>query len=485
MTKDNLLAYIEQHQEKFIQISDKIWDLAETGLQEHQSAAYLTSVFEEAGFVVDKGVADMPTAFTATYGTEKPVIAILGEYDALPGLSQEPVPYRKPVTEGANGQGCNHNLLGGAGIAASFALMEQIKAGSLKGTVRYYGCPAEETYNAKGWMAVNGYFKDVDIGLTWHPMSYNGIWRFSTNAINTVMFKFHGQEAHAAGDPYNGRSALDAVELMNVGVNYLREHMIPDARVHYIITSGGGAPNVVPPYAESYYFVRAPKRQQVDELYKRVVKIAKGAAMMTETEVEIDFLSGTYNTRENKVVGKVILENMKAIGPVPWTEEEKVFAREMRKTLSDNAFQGILRLTPTEYRDEVEDLIEQPLCDRILPPMGENIVLSGSTDVADVSWNVPLAQFSTATQILGSPGHSWQNVSCGRMSIGQKGMIMAAKVLATTACDFIVNQELRDKAWKEFKSSAEKEPYKSPFPEDHKPPFHRLQPDILQYPLSD
>jgi aminobenzoyl-glutamate utilization protein B len=312
-------------------------------------------------------------------------------------------------------------------------------------------------------------------------MSYNAIWRFSTNAINTVMFKFHGQEAHAAGDPYNGRSALDAVELMNVGINYLREHMIPDARIHYVITSGGGAPNVVPNFAESYYFVRAPKREQVDELYERVLKVAKGAAMMTETELEVDFLSGTYNTRENKVIGEVIYKNMQDIGPVDWTEEEKQFAWEMRKSLSENAFQGILRLAPKDHMDEVEDVITKPLCDRVLPPMGENVVLPGSTDVSDVSWNVPTAQFSVATQIMGSPGHSWQNVSCGRMSIGKKGMLMAAKVLATTAFDMMTNEELREQAWQEFNKVSEKTPYKSPFPEDHKPPFHRLKPDVLQY----
>jgi aminobenzoyl-glutamate utilization protein B len=206
--------------------------------------------------------------------------------------------------------------------------------------------------------------------------------------------------------------------------------------------------------------------------------------MMTETELEVDFLSGTYNTRENKVVGEVILDNMREIGPVDWTEEEKEFAWEMRKSLSENAFQGILRLAPKEYREEMDDLIAQPLCDRILPPMGENVVLPGSTDVADVSWNVPCAQFSVATQIMGSPGHSWQNVACGRMGIGKKGMLMAAKVLATTAFDLINSEKLRDKAWEEFNKVSEKNPYQSPFPENHKPPFHRLKPDILQYSMD-
>lgn len=482
MTKETLSPWIDQNQSKLIEISDKIWDLAETGLQEHKSAEYLTSIFENEGFVVARGVADMPTAFTATYGSGSPVIAILGEYDALPGLSQKSSPIKDPIKEGANGQGCNHNLLGTAGIGASLALKKLIDDGTLKGTVRYYGCPAEETYNAKGWMVVNGLFKDVDIGLTWHPMSYNGGWDFSTNAINTVMFRFHGIAAHAAGDPYNGRSALDAVELMNVGINYLREHMIPDARVHYVISRGGEAPNVVPAFAESYYFVRAPKRHQVNELYERVIKVANGAAMMTETELEIDFLSGTYNTRENSVIRDVITRNMAEIGVVKWSEEDIKFANEMRKSIPTNAFDRFLGMIPTEMKEEAKNWIDKPLCDFIVPNYGNGKILAGSTDVADVSWNVPLAQFSTATQIMGSPGHSWQNVAVGKMAIGQKGMIYAAKILATTAYEFMTNEELRAKAKAEFDAASEEEAYTSPFPEDHKPPFHRLTEDKVQYP---
>ncbi|MHA2031253.1 MAG: M20 family metallopeptidase [Candidatus Kariarchaeaceae archaeon] len=482
MSKDILSPWIDQNQGKFIEISDKIWDLAEIGLQEHRSAKYLTSIFEKEGFEVEKGVADMPTAFTATYGSGSPVIAILGEYDALPGLSQKPSPVKDPIMEGANGQGCNHNLLGTAGIGASLALKVLIDREELKGTVRYYGCPAEETYNAKGWMVAHGLFKDVDIGLTWHPMSYNGGWDFSTNAMNAVMFRFHGIAAHAAGDPYNGRSALDAVELMNVGINYLREHMIPDARVHYVISRGGEAPNVVPAFAESYYFVRAPQRYQVDELYERVLKVAKGAAMMTETELEVDFLSGSYNTRENSVIRDAITTNMTQIGPNEWTDEEIKFAAEMRKTIPSGAFERFIGMVPSEIKEKAKEWIEQPLCDFIIPNFGNGKVLAGSTDVADVSWNVPLAQFSTATQIMGSPGHSWQNVAAGRMAIGHKGMILAAKVLATTAYDFMTDSDLRSKAWKEFEEANKEFTYTSPFPDDHKPPFHRLTKDMVQYP---
>ncbi|MHA2249501.1 MAG: M20 family metallopeptidase [Candidatus Kariarchaeaceae archaeon] len=479
MAKDRILSWIEENQTTFIEMSDKIWDLSETGLQEYKSVKYLTDIFKSEGFAVETGVAEMPTAFTATYGVGSPIIGILGEYDALPGLSQKPVPYRKPVKEGANGQGCNHNLLGVAGVTAAFAIKKEIEKGTLKGTIRYYGCPAEETYNAKGWMILQGSFDDVDIGLTWHPSSYNANWEFSTNAMNTVIFKFHGVTAHAARDPHNGRSALDAVELMNVGVNYLREHMIPDARIHYVITSGGEAPNVVPAFAESHYFIRAPKRYQVDELHERVVKIAKGAAMMTETDLEIDFLSGTYNTSENKVIGEVISKNMHEIGPAAWSSEDIEFARELQKSLSKNAFEGVAKLIPAEY---VERLLSQPLCDIILPNVGENQILTASTDVSDVSWVLPLAQFCTATQVMASPGHSWQNVACGKMGIGHKGMILAAKVLATTAFDFMMDQNLVNTAKDEFKRTHKDDKYKSPFPDGHKPPFHRLKEDHLQYP---
>jgi aminobenzoyl-glutamate utilization protein B len=313
-------------------------------------------------------------------------------------------------------------------------------------------------------------------------MEMNIAWNFSTLAINAVMFKFHGTTAHAAADPFNGRSALDAVELMNVGVNYLREHVIPDARMHYVITNGGGAPNVVPAYAEVYYFIRAPKRKQVEEVYQRVVKVAKGAAMMTETDLEIDFHSGTYNTAENAVVRDTIQKNMEAVGPVTWTDEELEFAKEMRKSIPESAFEAMLKIVPEEFKEQAKALFKKPLCDVVMPNLGKGETMPGSTDVADVSWVLPLAQFSTATAILGSPGHSWQNVACARMSIGHKGMLMAAKILATTAADFMMDGELVSKAKAEFEEDRKEEKYKSPFPEDHKPPHHRLKEDILQYP---
>lgn len=478
MEKSELNKWIEENRDRIIKFSDYVWELAETGLQEYRTYDYLTGIFETEGFDINHKVANLDTAFTAEYGNGDPVIGVLGEYDALPGLSQKPVAYREPVTEGANGQACNHNLLGVASLTACLALKEAIDTGEIEGTIRFYGCPAEETYNSKGWMVKHGAFDDIDIGITWHPLYFNSVWHFSTNAMNSVMFTFKGQASHASRDPHNGRSALDAVELMNVGVNYLREHMISDARIHYIITQGGNAPNIVPEIAESHYFIRAPKRHQVDELYERVKKIARGAAMMTETEVEIDFLSGTYNTNENPVIRNQLYENMQSIGPVDWTEDEIEFARRLRETLPEGAFEHLLHMTPPHEKQKVKEAIKRPLCDIIVDGYGNDQVFTSSTDVGDVSQYIPLAQFSTATQIMGSPGHSWQNVATAKMSIGHKGMLLAAKIIATTAFDFMSDADLIKSAKSTFEQN--KIEYKPPFPKDHSPPYHRLREDILQ-----
>lgn len=257
-------------------------------------------------------------------GPKKPIIAILGEYDALPGLSQAAEPAKKPLKEGAPGHGCGHNLLGTGSLGAVLAVKETIDAGDAKGTIRYYGCPAEESFNSKGYMIKPGnVFNDIDISLTWHPAFLNAVATISVLAMNSVIFMFHGQTAHAAADPYNGRSALDAVELMDVGANYLREHIIPDARLHYIIIKGGEAPNVVPAEAEVYYYVRAPERYQVEEIYQRLIKVAEGAALMTETKMEIEFLGGMYNPKHNKVISDVLIEKMKEAGPPDSTRKIK------------------------------------------------------------------------------------------------------------------------------------------------------------------
>ena len=467
--------WIETNRDKLISISDQIWAFAEIGLEEYKSSELLAKTLKDAGFTVDMGVAEMPTAFVASYGSGKPVIAILGEYDALPGLSQVAEPIKKPLKENAPGHGCGHNLLGTGSLGGVLAVKEAIDAGDAKGTIRFYGCPAEEKYNAKGLMAVNGFFEDVDISLTWHPSFLNMVNTMSAMAVNSVIFAFHGRTAHAAGDPQNGRSALDAVELMNVGANYLREHVINDVRLHYVITNGGLAPNVVPEYAEVWYFVRAPNRGMVEETYERVLKIAQGAALMTETELEVIFLSGMYNHLPNEAIWEVINSNMRKVRAPKFKSEDIEFAKEIKKTTNPKFMEGYTRYIPPDFMDLAMSVLSQPLNKMVLPMLGKGMVAPGSTDVADVSWVTPLGEFQTACFAMGSPGHSWQNTAAAGMSIGHKGMLTAAKVLAFSAIDFMNNPELIEQARKEFEERTKENPYKSPFPEGYNPPFEKLK----------
>ena len=335
------VKWIRTNCEKFIDLSNQVWDFAELGFKEIRSAELLAQALEADGFTVQRGVADIPTAFVASFGSGKPVIAILGEYDALPGISQECVSYQKPRQEGGNGHGCGHNLLGVGSLAAAMGVAEAIRAGEAKGTVRFYGCPAEENGAAKTFMVKAGVFNDVDLCLTWHPDSYNGILGINILANIWVTFRFHGKSAHAAADPQNGRSALDAVELMNVGANYLREHLIPEARIHYIISNGGGsAPNVVPPLAKSQYIIRAPLASQVSEIYPRVLDIANGAALMTGTELEVIFKIGMSNLLMNDTITDVFYEKMIAIGAPEFNEDEVKFAEEIGTTFPPGDARG-------------------------------------------------------------------------------------------------------------------------------------------------
>lgn len=466
---------VKTNQDLLIDISDQIWEFAELGLKEFKSSKLLTKTLDDAGFSVKSNVADMPTAVYADYGGGKPIIGILGEYDALPGLSQKTEPFRAILTEGAPGHGCGHNLLGVGSLGAVLAVKEAIDLGEVKGTIRYYGCPAEEIFNAKGYMIREGLFDDVDIAMTWHPGNFNMVNLMTCLAMNSVVFKFYGRTAHAAGDPQNGRSALDAVELMNVGANFMREHMIPDARLHYIITHGGDAPNVVPAEAEVHYFVRSPERHQVEELYSRLVNIAKGATLMTETTMDIDFLSGMYNTMYTEVVSDVISKSMKKVGAPRFDKNDIVFANELKKSIPEDALEGYYRLIPPDMLEMAKVILSRPLNKIIIPPMGKGTVMPGSTDVGDVSWKVPLGEFMTACEILGSPGHSWQNVATSGMSIGHKGMLTAAKILAVAALDFMKNPELVGKARKEYEQKHKDNPYKSPLPDGLRPPYRRLK----------
>ncbi|MFW9992799.1 MAG: amidohydrolase [Candidatus Odinarchaeota archaeon] len=463
--------WVEVNREKFIEISNTTWKYAELGLFEEKSSELHARILEEAGFNVIRGIAGLPTAVMATCGTEKPVIGILGEYDALPGLSQQVEPVKNPVNEGAPGHGCGHNLYGAACLAASIVIKEKIENRELKGTVRYYGCPAEENADGKGWMVKAGLFDDVDVSLTWHPWDANYVLANNFQAMFNVVFQFKGRTAHAAGDPFNGRSALDAVELMNVGCNYLREHIISDARLHYVITKGGEAPNIVPAEAEVWYYVRAPQIAQVKEIYARVIKIAEGAALMTETEVEVILLGGSSNLLSNTVLEDLMLEKMKAAGAPLFTNEDQKFAQEIRKTFPEGFFDNLLTTLPQDGRTIFEQFRNKEFCDVVLPIFGRGTTLGGSTDVGDVSWVTPLAQFAMACSAIGTPGHSWQFVSQAGMSIGHKGMLQAAKVLGLAAAELMESPELVRRARQEFEEKLQKTPYTSPLPDEARPPI--------------
>ncbi|MHA1910942.1 MAG: amidohydrolase [Candidatus Kariarchaeaceae archaeon] len=480
--KEKISNWLDDNQQEFIDISHKIWEYAETALQEHRSAKLIVNFLKEKGFKLDEGVAEMPTAFVATYGEGKPVIAILGEYDALPGLSQDKIPTKDAIVEGAAGHGCGHNLLGGAGIAAAVALKERIAQGELKGTIKFYGTPAEEDFNAKGFMVHHGLFDGVDIALCWHPNFVNSVINASSLAIISALFKFKGRTAHAAADPHNGRSALDAVELMNVGTNYLREHMLTTSRIHYVITNGGDVPNIVPEEAEVWYYIRAPEYKDVEALYQRVLKVANGAAMMTETKLELDYLGGTWNTRYNNVILDVIYENMVLVGPSHWTEEEKAFALKLQESYPEGALASYKKIIPDEWSDIADQMFNEPLNNLIPPQVKKGKPSPGSTDVGDVSWVVPLAEFTATTAAMGSPWHAWPTTATSGMSIGYKGMMLAAKVLALTVVDFMTNEELVNKAKSEFEEVNALDSYISPFSDGDKPPFHRIIKDKLQFP---
>ena len=468
----NLAEWIETNQTTFTDLSDAVWGFAELGYREEKSSRLLIESLERPGFTVEQGVAGIPTAFVASYTKgDGPVIAVLGEFDALPGLSQDCVPYRKPLVNGAPGHGCGHNLLGVAGVASCFALKEALDAADLNGTIRYYGCPAEEGGAAKAFMAKAGLFDDVDICITWHPDTFNGVLWANFLANYRVGFKFHGKPAHAAADPYNGRSALDAVELMNVGVNYLREHMIPDARIHYVIVNGGGtAPNVVPAEAASLYSVRAPRMDQLIPLFERVKDIARGSALMTGTELEIALYSGMSNLLLNETINNVLQEKLEEIGAPTFSKEDRAFATEISKTIPTDSFEASAPLYGLQDV-EIASMKNTLLHEAVLRPYRPDIVQPGSTDVGDVSWVAPTGQITTACQALGTPGHSWQIVAQGRMGIGHKGMLYAAKVMALAAAAFMRSPELVRKAKQEFQRRRAAVEYSSPIPDGLKPPL--------------
>ena len=440
--KQTAFNWIEENSADLIKISDAIWEFAEIGLQETRSAALLADTLEKLGFEVERGVAGLPTAFTARWGSGDPVIGILGEYDALPSLSQAAgVAEKKPLVEGGAGHGCGHNLFGVASLAAAVSVKEVMEQQDLGGTIIYFGCPAEETVVGKTVMAKAGLFDGLDAAVSWHPSSENAVSLNSSLALNSFKVSFRGQTAHAAADPWNGRSALDAVELMNIGVNMMREHVKPTTRIHYVILDGGHAPNVVPDFARSWYYVRALDRDEVDLYYKRILKIAEAAAMATQTELEIELITGVHNMLVNRAIAEANYKNLELVGAPDFSDEEQEFAKQLQRFFGSE---------------------EKGLSEELKPFQEEPYLGGGSTDVAEVSWICPLAQVNTVCVPDGVAWHNWAVVSCSSHPIGHKGMLAAAKVLAASTLDLLTDKELLQKAKEEFEKATEGKEYKSP-----------------------
>ena len=427
--KVDLASSIDARRAAYIGIADQIWAFAELGYQEHKSSALLQRELTAAGFTVQAGVAGIPTAFVAAYGSGKPVIGVLAEFDALPGLSQGAVPERRPVVEHAPGHACGHHLFGTATVAAAIAVKDWMARTKQAGTIRVYGTPAEEGGGGKIYMVRAGLFDGVDVVLDWHPGSENDAGPGSSLANKSGKFRFRGTAAHAAGSPWNGRSALDAVEAMDHMVNLMREHVPDGTRIHYVITNGGAAPNVVPDFSEVYYYVRHKDARVVLEIWDRIQKAADGAAMGTGTKVELEVINGVYALLPNETLARAVDANLRRVGGVTYTPAERGFAEKIGATLIGGA------------RDPGE-------AERV-KPFAESDA-GGSTDVGDVSWVVPNSGFSTATWVPGTPAHSWQAVAAGGMSIGHKGMVNAAKTMAMTVYDLLTTPSLVSSARAEF-----------------------------------
>jgi aminobenzoyl-glutamate utilization protein B len=454
--KEQVVAAVTQQESTAWSMAQQIWGWAEPGYQETRSAKLLADYLETNGFKVNRGVAKIPTAFTASFGSGTPIIGILGEYDALPELSQDPVPFRQPREQG-NGYGhaCGHHLFGVASAVAAKAVAEQIKSGTLKGTVRFYGCPAEEGGAAKAFMVRAGLFSDCDTVLHWHPGSRNAAGDPSCLARIAVKFRFHGKPAHAAGSPEKGRSALDGLLLTMHAIELLREHTPEGTRLHHTITSGGGAANVVPEFAEGFFYVRHPKADTVRTLYPRLLKCAQGGALATETRLEVVPLGGTMEILPNDTLARITKTNLEQLNDLKYDAEETKFAIRLRDSFGPDspALDSINAVINTSGKTGM-----------------------GSTDVGDVSWVVPVSGFSTACWVPGTPGHSWQAVACGKTTIGQKGMMLAAKTLAATSFDLFTMPSVRAEAKAELKRKLEGKAYQPLMDNDQQPPLDYRSP---------
>ncbi|MGV2020084.1 M20 family metallopeptidase [Agrobacterium sp. 22-223-1] len=473
----SIAAEVETMKPDFTTLSDRIWDFAELKFEEQQSAGVLAGALEENGFAVRRGVAGMETAFIGEFGSGKPVIAFLGEFDALAGMSQvADVAEVQPREAGATGHGCGHNLLGVGSLMAAIALARHLKANNLPGTVRYYGCPGEEGGSGKTFMVRAGLFDDVDAALTWHPAPFNGVRSTNNLAVLEYFYRFKGVAAHASNAAHLGRSALDAVELMNVGVNFLREHMPQDCRVHYAITdTGGKAANVVQAKAEALYLIRAPEMRQALDLAARVDKVARGAAMMTETEVEIVFDTASTNLLPNITLETAMHENMVALGPIAFDEADIAFAKRIQDTFTDEAIKSSIRLYQIKGDVFSNRKIDgsTPLHLGLRDFEGQSHFRAGSTDVGDVSWVTPTAQCWTPAWAIGTNPHTWQVVAQGKSPAAHKAMAHAAKALASTGFALMTSPELLASAKREWQEKTEGSKYVCPIPADVMPGSHR------------
>jgi aminobenzoyl-glutamate utilization protein B len=452
--RDDVIKYLDSVRADLVSVNQDIWNFAELGLEEHRSAARLTGVLRKAGFKVKEGVSGMPTAFVAEYGSGKPVIGILAEYDALPELSQQVGGVRKVVEGRTAGHGCGHCALGTAAVGAALAVKEAYDRRGLKGTLRVYGTPAEETVIGKVYMTLDGQFDDLDACLHWHPGAQNRVFYGSSKALISAKFTFTGLPAHASASPDKGRSALDGVELMNVGANYMREHIKETSRIHYVVTNGGGQPNVVPATAQVWYYVRANAHPDVESHFDWLTDIADGAAKMSRTKVQWQIDTDCHEVIPNLPLSRLILKHFKEVGPPTFDQADLDLARQLQTAM--RADFGLKETKP--LNDTIEELPAAPFQD------------AGSTDVGDISWHVPTSGVSTACFAAGSPGHSWQNVAAIGSPIGHKGLMVAAKVLALSAIDLMQNPEALKEAKADFQERMRERKYTTRIPKDQKAP---------------
>jgi len=456
--KRDAVQWIDANKTLLTSLSDAIWEYAELPMLEYKSSRLLADALEKQGFRVERGVAGMPTAFVASYGEGKPEIGFLAEYDALPRLSQKPVPYQEPLIEGEPGHGCGHNLLGVGGTAAAMAVKHVMEKYALRGTVKLFGCPNEENDIGKVFMAKEGLFNSLSAALDWHPADVTAAALSGSHAIHNFLVSFTGKTAHAGGDPWDGKSALDGVEIMNIAVNYLREHVLPTVRIQYAVVDGGKVPNVVPAEAAAWYNCRDVTLEGSERVLERIKKIAEAAAMATDTKVEVKMLTAIHELCVLPESTEVLQKNLEWVGPPGFGPEEVEFARKVQRELG---------------------LPERGLHDAIIPLTApETGFGGGGTDVAEVSWNAPVLRMAAACHPLGSPGHSWAIVCTGKTSIGHKGMLTAARAMAATGIELLTQPETLANVREEWEKVTQGKPYQSPLPPDAKPPVEPEPEDI-------